>query len=69
LQPDFVAALLSEAYNRGINTAIETASNVPFRFCEKVLPHVDFVYQDIKFIDPILIKGGLAWTMRESLTT
>jgi pyruvate formate lyase activating enzyme len=59
LQPDFVAALLSEAHNRGINTAIETASNVPFRFCEKVLPHVDFVYHDIKFIDPVRHKK---WT-------
>jgi pyruvate formate lyase activating enzyme len=51
LQADFVAALLAEAHNRGINTAIETASNVPWANYEKVLPHVDFVYHDIKLID------------------
>lgn len=59
LQPEFVAALLSEAHNRGVNTAIETASNVPYRHCEMVLPHVDFVYHDIKIIDPVRHKK---WT-------
>jgi len=51
LSPDFTAALLAEAHNRGINTAIETASNVPYANMEKVLPHVDFVYHDIKNMD------------------
>ena len=41
LQPDFAAALLQEAHNRGINTAIETACNAPWAILEKVLPHVD----------------------------
>jgi len=51
LQPDFAAALLQEAHNRGINTAIETASNAPWSFLEKVLPHVDTVLHDIKLMD------------------
>ena len=51
LQADFVTALLEEAHNRGITTAIETASNVPWENYEKVLPHVDFVYHDIKSMD------------------
>ncbi len=51
LQPDFVAALLEEAHNRGINTAIETASNVPWAYMEKVLPHVDTMLHDIKLMD------------------
>jgi pyruvate formate lyase activating enzyme len=51
LQPDFAAALLKEAHNRGINTAIETASNAPWEFLEKVLPHVDTVLHDIKLMD------------------
>ena len=46
LQPDFSAALLEEAHNRGINTAIETACNVPWEFVEKVLPHVDLMLHD-----------------------
>jgi pyruvate formate lyase activating enzyme len=52
LQPDFAAALLEGAHERGINTAIETAGNVPWHFMEKVLPHVDTVLHDIKLMDP-----------------
>jgi pyruvate formate lyase activating enzyme len=52
LQPDFAAALLAGAHQRGINTAIETASNVPWEFMAKVLPHVDTVLHDIKLTDP-----------------
>ena len=36
LQPDFSAAVLAAAHERGINTAIETAGNVPWEFMEKV---------------------------------
>ena len=50
-QPDFAAALLKEAHARGINTAIETAGNVPWRFMETVLPHVDTVLHDLKVSD------------------
>jgi pyruvate formate lyase activating enzyme len=52
LQPDFSAALLEEAHNRGINTAIETACNVPWANVEKVLPHVDTMLHDHKLTDP-----------------
>ncbi len=52
LQPDFSAALLEEAHNRGINTAIETACNVPWEFVAKVLPHVDTMLHDHKLTDP-----------------
>ena len=51
LQPDFAAALLREAHNRGINTAIETACNAPWANLEKVLPHVDTVLHDIKLMN------------------
>jgi pyruvate formate lyase activating enzyme len=51
LQPDFAAALLEGAHQRGINTAIETAFNVPWSFVEKVLPHVDVVLHDHKVTD------------------
>jgi pyruvate formate lyase activating enzyme len=52
LQSDFVAALLEEAHERGINTAVETAGNYPWRFMEQVLPHVDTVLHDHKLTDP-----------------
>lgn len=51
LHPDFVATLLAGAHERGINTAIETAGNVPWPYMEKVLPHVDTVLHDLKLAD------------------
>jgi pyruvate formate lyase activating enzyme len=48
LQPDFTAALLKGAHERGINTAIETACNAPWANIEKVLPHVDTMLHDHK---------------------
>lgn len=59
LQPDFAAGLLSEAHRRGINTAIETACNVPWRHIEQVLPHVDVMLHDYKCMDPARHKK---WT-------
>jgi pyruvate formate lyase activating enzyme len=52
LQADFAAALLEGAHQRGINTAIESAFNVPWSHVEKVLPHVDTVLHDIKLTVP-----------------
>ena len=52
LQPDFAAALLEGAHERGFNTAIETACNVPWSFVEKVLPHVDTMLHDHKLTIP-----------------
>lgn len=52
LQPDFAAGLLAGAHKRGINTAIETAFNVPWAHAEKVLPHVDVVLHDHKVTNP-----------------
>jgi pyruvate formate lyase activating enzyme len=52
LQPDFSAALLAGAHERGMHTAIETAGNVPWTAFEKVLPHVDLVLHDRKLTDP-----------------
>jgi pyruvate formate lyase activating enzyme len=52
LQADFAAALLEEAHKRGMNTAIETAFNVPWANVEKVLQHVDVCMHDHKLTDP-----------------
>jgi pyruvate formate lyase activating enzyme len=52
LQPDFSAGLLKGAHECGINTAIETAGNVPWSFFEKVIPHVDTVLHDHKLTIP-----------------
>jgi pyruvate formate lyase activating enzyme len=52
LQPDFAAALLKGAHERGFNTAIETACNAPWANLEKVLPHVDTMLHDHKLTIP-----------------
>ncbi len=52
LQPEFAAALLAEAHRRGINTAIETAGNVPWEFFRSVVEHADTVLHDHKLSDP-----------------
>ena len=52
-QPRFSAALLKEAHDRGMNTSIETASNVPWEAMEMVLPHVDTIFHDLKLMDPV----------------
>lgn len=51
MQPEFAAALLRAARARGLHTAIETAGNVPWRFFEQVLPHVDTMLHDYKLSD------------------
>lgn len=58
LQPDFTAALLAGAHERGINTAIETAGNVPWRFMEQVLHHVDVMLHDHKATDAARHRQG-----------
>jgi pyruvate formate lyase activating enzyme len=52
LQPDFAAALLKGAHDRGINTALETACNAPWANLEMVLPHVDTMQHDHKLSIP-----------------
>ncbi len=56
LQPAFSAAVLAGAHERGFTTAIETAGNVPWKFMEQVLPHVDTVLHDHKLTDPVRHK-------------
>lgn len=63
VQADFAAALLAGAHERGMNTAIESAFNVPWSHVEKVLPHVDTVLHDIKLTSP---EAHKQWTGAEN---
>ncbi len=47
----FAEALLREAKENGINTAIETTAYAEFPLIEKILPYVDTVLMDIKHMD------------------
>ena len=51
LQPGFAAALLSEAKERGINTAIETCGFAPWANLEVIAQHCDTIFFDIKHLD------------------
>ncbi|HUT61882.1 MAG TPA: glycyl-radical enzyme activating protein [Phycisphaerae bacterium] len=67
LQPDFSAALLKGAHERGINTAIETAGNVPWEYMEKVLQHVDTMLHDHKLTDPERHKKWIGASNKRTL--
>lgn len=51
LQTDFAAELLALCRREGINTAVETAGNVPFGRFERIIPYTDVFLYDIKCID------------------
>lgn len=55
-QPDFAVALLEEAHERGINTAIETTACVKWETVARFLPHLDTVLMDIKHMDSVKHK-------------
>ena len=56
LQIDFAVEILKKCREKGVNTAIETAANVPWEYFEKLLPYLDNVLCDIKCIDEELHK-------------
>ena len=51
LQIDFAVEILKKCKENHINTAIETAANVPWSYFEKLLPYLDNVLCDVKCID------------------
>jgi pyruvate formate lyase activating enzyme len=50
-QPEFLTAALKELRDRGIHTAIETSSFIPWDTYASILRHVDLVLTDIKHMD------------------
>jgi pyruvate formate lyase activating enzyme len=52
LQCDFTRELLRACEAEGIRTALETCGSVPWDCLSSVLPHLDFLFYDIKHIDP-----------------
>jgi len=59
LQVGFCEAVLRECKSMGINTAIETCAFGSYGNLEKLLPHLDIVYADIKLMDN---KEHIKWT-------
>lgn len=58
LQADFAASLLEKCFNAYIHTAIETCGNVPWSSFEKVIGFLDWIFFDIKQIDPVRHKNA-----------
>ena len=56
LQIDFLEELLKACKSRGINTAVDTAGNVPFEYFERILPYTDTFLYDIKCVGEFLHK-------------
>ena len=50
LQIDFVCELLALCKKVGINTAIDTAGNVPWEYFERVMPYTDTFLYDVKCV-------------------
>ncbi len=50
-QADFVAEVLRRTQMLGINTAMESSLCFPFSELEKVLPHLNILFADLKHID------------------
>ena len=51
LQYEFLGEVLKLCKNANINTAVETAANVPWSVFEELLPYIDYIICDIKSLD------------------
>jgi len=51
LNPDYLKEVLKLAKEAGLNTAVDTAGNVPFESFEKILEYTDIFLYDIKIWD------------------
>lgn len=56
LQIDFLEALLKRCKQKGLNTAIDTAGNLPYDRFERILGYTDLFLYDVKCADPDLHK-------------
>lgn len=54
LQIDFLEELLRLCRERGINTAVDTAGNVPREYFERIIPYVNTFLFDVKCADDTL---------------
>lgn len=62
-QPDFTASLLKQCHDAYVHTAAETCGDVPKSWLEPSLPFLDWLFFDLKHIDPDLHRE---WTGRSN---
>lgn len=51
-QPTFAHAFLKRCYDAYIHTAVETCGNIPWENMEQSLPFLDWIFFDLKHMDP-----------------
>ncbi len=51
-QPAFTESVLKSCYQSLIHTAVETCGNVPWKNIESSLPYLDWIFYDVKHVDP-----------------
>lgn len=56
MQFEFTRELLKGCKARSVHTVIETCGHVPWEYIEAILEFVDFIYYDIKHMDPVQHK-------------
>jgi pyruvate formate lyase activating enzyme len=54
VQPVFVRKILQRCYDAVIHTAVETCGNVPWKNIEPSLPYLDWLFFDLKHMDPAI---------------
>ncbi len=80
MQPAFARALLEKCYKAYIHTAAETCGNVPWENIEVSLPWLEWIFFDIKHMDPEkhgsmtiaptrLLSDGSAGSIHERILT
>jgi glycyl-radical enzyme activating protein len=57
-QPEFTTEILKACYDSYIHTALETCGHAPWKYYEKALNYIDWVFFDIKHVDAEAHKKG-----------
>lgn len=58
LQNDFLVQILKKCKESGINTAVDTAGDVPWKYFENVIPYIDIFLYDVKAVSENLHIEG-----------
>jgi pyruvate formate lyase activating enzyme len=57
-QPEFTTEILKECHDSYIHTGLETCGYVSWRYYKEVLNYIDWIFFDIKHMDPEIHKKG-----------
>jgi len=61
-QPEFVIEVLKECYESYIHTTLETCAHVPWKYLEEAVKYLDWLFVDLKHMDPVKHLEGTGAT-------